>query len=173
MILKVFKEKSIKKRINNMLSERVVTSNNLVAKSFGVLINLDEFDELALFESIAKEAGVQPNNFKIITFSEQKKDDLGVFDNCYSSADFSRNGQVKNAELQGFLDTDFDVLISYYTEDILELKLLTVASRAKFKIGVLQSDERLNDLIIKTELKEFGVFKTELFKYLRILNKIK
>ncbi|MBU2951650.1 hypothetical protein KO493_13165 [Tamlana agarivorans] len=173
MILKVFKEKSIKKRINKLLSERKVASENHVAKTFGVLVNIDEFDNVALFDKLAKEAGVQPNNFRIIAFTEQKKDDLNVFDNCCSAEDFNRNGQVKDAELKGFLDTDFDVLISYYMEDILELKLLTVLSKAKFKIGILQSDERLNDLIIKTKLKEFSVFKTELFKYLRILNKIK
>ena len=55
----------------------------------------------------------------------------------------------------------------------LELKLLTGTSKAQFKIGILQSDARLNDLIIKTNLKEFDVFKAELHKYLNILNKIK
>ena len=46
-------------------------------------------------------------------------------------------------------------------------------SKAEFKVGILQTDERINDLIIKTKLKEFDVFKEELFKYLTILNKIK
>ncbi|MDO6759100.1 hypothetical protein Q4566_02715 [Tamlana sp. 2_MG-2023] len=173
MILKVFKEKSIKKRINKLLSERVVQSDNMVAKTLGVLINVDEFDDVTLFEKLANEIDIQSNNLKIIGFSANKKDESQSFVNCYYLEDFKRNGDIKNIELQTFLDTQFDVLMSYYTEDLLELKFLTVRSKAKFKIGVLQTDERLNDLIIKTKLKEFSVFKTEVFKYLRILNKIK
>ncbi|AUS07206.1 DUF6913 domain-containing protein [Pseudotamlana carrageenivorans] len=172
MILKVFKEKSIKKRINKLLSERIVKSDNTVAKTLGVLVNVDEFNDLAAFEKLAKDFKIQPINLKIIGFSGDKKNEPHGIDTCYYLEDFSRNGQVKNIELQSFLDEDFDILINYYAEDILELKLLSVLSKAKFKIGTLQLDERINDLIIKIELKDFKVFKTELFKYLTILNKI-
>ncbi|OBQ56534.1 hypothetical protein JJL45_13025 [Tamlana sp. s12] len=172
MILKVFKEKSIKKRINILLAERVVKPDNSAAKTLGVLINIDEFNDVAVFEKMAKEIKIQPNNFKIIGFSVNKKNELNAIGTCYYLEDFNRNGQVKNVELQSFLDYDFDILINYYAEDILELKLLSVLSKAKLKIGILQQDERINDLIIKTELKDFKVFKTELFKYLTILNKI-
>jgi hypothetical protein len=50
---------------------------------------------------------------------------------------------------------------------------MTALSKGKFKIGILQSDERLNDLIIKTKLTQFDLFKAEVFKYLSILKKIK
>ena len=48
---------------------------------------------------------------------------------------------------------------------------MTALSKGKFKIGIFQSDERLNDLIIKTELTQFDLFKAEVFKYLSILKK--
>jgi len=54
----------------------------------------------------------------------------------------------------------------------LDLKIATARSKAQFKIGILQTDTRLNDLIIKTNINEFDVFKNEVFKYLTILNKI-
>jgi len=47
-----------------------------------------------------------------------------------------------------------------------------VASEAAFKIGIYQEDERLNDLIIKTQPKDLKTFKNELIKYLSILNKL-
>ena len=50
---------------------------------------------------------------------------------------------------------------------------MTAKSKAQFKIGILQSDERLNDLIIKTNTNELNVFKKEVFKYITILNKVK
>jgi hypothetical protein len=49
---------------------------------------------------------------------------------------------------------------------------MTAFSKAKFKIGILQTDERLNDLILKTNIKQHEVFKEEVLKYLTILNKI-
>ncbi len=75
--------------------------------------------------------------------------------------------------MKTFLDTKFDALISYYLSDELELKMLTAMSQSAFKIGILQTDNRINDLIIKSNLSEFSVFKNELFKYLTILKKIK
>ncbi|WP_194768553.1 DUF6913 domain-containing protein [Tamlana sp. I1] len=172
MILKVFKEKSIKKRINTLLSDRSVKSDNNQAETLGVILNIDEIDNEESFIKLAKEIKIQPNRLKILAFSAKKKDALNVrAKGCYLE-DFNWNGVVKNIEVQSFLETDFDLLISYYSSEILELKLLTAVSKAKFKIGVLQSDERLNDLIIKTKVNEFSVFKAEVLKYLTILNKI-
>ncbi|MGB1210876.1 MAG: DUF6913 domain-containing protein [Lacinutrix venerupis] len=58
------------------------------------------------------------------------------------------------------------------SNDTTPLKLLTVSSKSKFKVGVLETDERVNDLIIKTEMNDFKTFTSELKKYLNILNKI-
>ena len=51
--------------------------------------------------------------------------------------------------------------------------MITAMSKARFKIGLLQSDQRLNDLIIKTKISEFDLFKEELKKYLDTFNKLK
>ncbi|TNJ43103.1 hypothetical protein KFZ70_11510 [Tamlana fucoidanivorans] len=172
MILKGFKEKSIKKKLNKLLSERCVnTSDNKVA-SVGVVVNIDEFESIDVFEQLVSTLGVNANRLKVISFSEHITEDLNTWDERYNPKDFSWDGAVKNTSLQSFLDTNFDVLISYYEQDKLELKLITASSKAMFKIGTLESDMRLNDLIIKIPLKAFDVFKEEVFKYLKILNKI-
>ena len=173
MILKGFKEKSIKKYLNKVLSERQINISGNKVESMGVIINIDEINDFESFRLMADYGEIRPNKLKIIAFSENKKDDLLSWDNCYNPKDFGWNGTIKNPELDTFLNTKFDVLISYYEKEILELKLITVLSKAELKVGILQTDERINDLIIKTKLKEFDVFKEELFKYLTILNKIK
>ncbi|WP_132218787.1 DUF6913 domain-containing protein [Mariniflexile fucanivorans] len=173
MILKGFKEKSIKKHINKLLSERYVNVSAKKVESLGIIFNLDEVDNFEQFNVLSSCLKVMPNRLKVIAFSSNKKETLKSWDVCFNPDDFGWNGVVKSGELQTFLNTKFDVLISYYEADITELKLLTVKSKAEFKIGLLQIDERLNDLIIKTNLKEFNVFKDEVFKYLTILKKIK
>ncbi|MDO7172842.1 DUF6913 domain-containing protein [Mariniflexile sp. AS56] len=173
MILKGFKEKSIKKYMNKLLSERQVDVSGAKVESLGIIFNLDEVDDFEQFKALATSLKILPNKMKIIAFSSNKKETLKSWDVCYNPKDFGWRGSIKNSELRSFLDTEFDVLISYYQLDILELKLLTTLSKAQLKVGVSQVDERLNDLIIKTNLTEFKVFKTEVFKYLTILNKIK
>jgi len=173
MILKGFKEKSNKKHLNRLLSIREVSVSDNKVESLGVILNIDEVDDFELFRTLADCINVRPNRLKIIAYSANKNEDLSIWDECFSPKDFGWKGNIKNVELQSFLNTKFDALISYYTKEDLELKLLTAKSKAQFKIGILQTDTRLNDLIIKTKLKEFNVFKAELHKYLTILNKIK
>lgn len=173
MILKAFKEKSNEKYLNKLLSNRDVHLTDNKVERIGVILNIDELDDFELFRKLASKLNVHANRLKIVAFSESKDDTLNSWDACFNPKDFGWNGVVKNAELQTFLDTKFDVLISYYETEFLELKLMTASSKAQFKVGILKTDERLNDLIIKTSLKEFNVFKDEVFKYLTILNKIK
>lgn len=173
MILKGFKEKSNKKYLNKLLSERQVNVVDNKIKSLGVILNIDEVDDFESFRKLADFINVRPNKLKVIAYSANKKEQSYRWDVCFNPKDFGWRGKIKNIELQTFLDTKFDALISYYTKEELELKLLTAKSKAQFKIGILQTDARLNDLIIKTNLKEFDVFRAELHKYLTILNKIK
>lgn len=173
MILKAFKEKSNKKYLNNTLSNRSVNVDNSKILSLGVILNIDEFDNFDLFRNLAVKLKIRPNKLKVVAFSIDTKTEHHSWDVCFNPNDFGWHGVIKNIELQTFLDAKFDALINYYSADILELKLLTAVSNASFKIGIQQSDARLNDLIINTKIKQFEVFKNELFKYLTILNKIK
>lgn len=172
MILKRFRDNSIKKYLNKTLSNRKIFVDNSRAKSLGILFNIDEVDDYESFRQLGNYLGIRPNRIKIIAFSPTQIDKPNFWEVCFNPKDIGWKGTIKNIELQSFLDKEFDVLISYYSSDELELKFLTGVSQAKFKIGILQADSRLNDLIIKTQVNEFNVFKKEVFKYLNILNKI-
>lgn len=172
MILKGFKQKSTKKHLSKLLNSRRFFLNDEKITSLGVVINIDEVDEFESFIKLAEAINVRSNKLKIIAFTSNKKENISSWNTCFNPKDFSWNGKIKNKELQEFLETPFDALISYYKQDVLELKVLTAASKSKFKIGVLQSDNRLNDFIIKTNLEQFDLFKSELIKYLNTFNKI-
>ena len=172
MILKRFREYSIKKYLNKTLSNRKVYVDNSKAKSLGILFNIDEYDDYESFRQLGDFLRMRQDQLKIVAFSPTQTDKPNFWEICFNPKDIGWKGNIKNIELESFLNKEFDVLISYYTSDELELKFLTGVSSAKFKIGILQSDSRINDLIINTDLKEFKVFKNEVFKYLNILNKI-
>lgn len=172
MILKGFKQNSNKKYLDEILNSREISIENNIIESLGVLINMDEINDFEMFNQLAKKLKIKANNIKIIAFSEAKKVEFTKNNSLFTPKDFGWKGKINNVELQQFINTKFDALISYYTADILELKLITAKSNANFKIGVLPNDLRLNDLIIHTKLKPFEAFQTELIKYLNIFNKI-
>lgn len=174
MILRGFKEKSNKKYLNRLLAQNRSGPSSNVIESLGVIFCVDEFIDFECFKKLAEQLNIKPNRIKIIAYSTKKnKSHLHVWSNCYTVKDLGRKGHVKSIGLNDFLNEEFDVLISYYQANIVALKLLTAKSKSGFKIGILQDDERLNDLIIKTQIKEFNLFKDEVFKYLTILKKIK
>ena len=70
------------------------------------------------------------------------------------------------------MDQPFDLLISYYSSNKLELNLVTALSKANFKIGINSEDSRLHDLIIDVEPSKIAVFRIELLKYLTQLNRL-
>nr|WP_232732000.1 hypothetical protein [Confluentibacter lentus] len=159
--------------MNKLLSNRYVNVDDSKIESLGIIFNLGENEDFGLFKNLASKINLHPNNLKVIGFSKDKKANLNTWDLCFNPDDFGWKGDIKNVELQTFLDKKFDVLISYYLAEDLELKLMTAKSKAQFKVGIFQNDLRLNDLIISTNLNEFDVFENEVFKYLTILNKIK
>ncbi|MGB1307640.1 MAG: DUF6913 domain-containing protein, partial [Oceanihabitans sp.] len=145
MILKGLKQKSTKKYIETILNSRQVVAKNNTIESLGVIVNIDEFNDFQAFSRLAQELHVKPNKLKIISFTTQKKETLAIKEACFNTQDIGWKGKLKTIELQEFVASNFDALISYYTLDSLELKLVTAASKAKFKIGVLQCDNRIND----------------------------
>ncbi|AXT20558.1 hypothetical protein D7030_05385 [Flavobacteriaceae bacterium AU392] len=173
MFLKRFKEKSNLKFINKVLDSREVLINNKPIESIGVIFNFNEFHDKEAFKSFFKDIEVKENHIKTITFiSDEKSAIVNSWDSCFSSKDFGWNGKINNVELEQFINTKYDALISYYNEDNLELNLVSAASKANFKIGISNNNLRLNDFIIDVKSKDIEIFKTEVIKYLKVLNKI-
>ncbi|WP_434036559.1 DUF6913 domain-containing protein [Formosa sp. 4Alg 33] len=173
MILKGFREKSNKKYFDKLLVNRKISNVSKPIESLGVIVNIDEFSNLEALKSIAKLLNINPSKFQLITFTTSIPNKESEDNLSFSSKDIGWSGKIKNGELDAFLNTNFDALISYYFTDNLDLKMLTAISKADFKIGVLQEEQRQNDLIIKVNPDAIEVFKTELLKYLSILKRIK
>ena len=172
MILKGFKEKSKKNYINSQLKNRIIKEFNTKVASIGVVFNTDEINEIPDFNGLAQALGIEKEKVEVIAFKYRVEENESLFNPTFSSKQIGWRGVIKDQTLQQFLNKEFDILISYYKKDVTALKLITVASKAKLKVGVLETDERINDIIIKTEINNFSTFTSEIKKYLNILNKI-
>lgn len=172
MILKLFKEKSNQKYINKLLNERQVAVSNSKLSTVGVILNSKEFSDFEAIKSFFKSIGIQERKIKIITFVEDPKDSNDLWGSYFNPKYFGWKGKIKHVGLQEFVDTEFDLLISFYEENCLELNLVSAMSKANFKVGLTNEDQRFYDLMIHVKLSDFGTFTKELKKYLTVLNKL-
>ena len=102
MILKGFKEKSIKKYLNKILSERKIYVDDSKVESLGVILNIDEVEDFELFRNLATFLRVRPNKFKIIAYSPTKSEKPNFWEVCFNSRDIGWYGSIKHIELQSF-----------------------------------------------------------------------
>ena len=172
MFLNRFKKKTNQNYISKILKSRNVSVNDNKIESVGVILNLDEFNEHDNIRLFLKNLGIMENRIKFMAFITDEKLAPNSWDSYFNPKDFGWNGKIKSVELQEFVNTKFDALISYYKDDNLELNFVTASSKANFKIGISSSDQRLNDFIIDVKPNQIKIFKQEIIKYLKVLNKI-
>lgn len=161
-------KKTLKKSISNVklydLQNPIKTVGLLVDES--LFLNVDD-----LINAIVSN-GIDKNNIKVITYRDVFKKNEVYLPATFGLKDFSFKGTIELEYIKKFVSEEFDLLINYYDVEKPALLLLTNHSKAKFKAGFSAVDKRLNHLMITSNIENYEVFVHELFRYLKILNKI-
>ncbi len=172
MFIKYIKELSVKKILKSSLHNVKPSSLNSAIKTVGLLIDESNFeDKVQLIREIVAN-GIKENNIKVIVFRDKIRNNETLVDHAFSNRDMNWKGNLKTDFLKDFINEPFDLLISYYDTEKAPLLLTTHHSKALFKVGFTTIDKRLNHLMINTNAENYKVFTHELFRYLKILNKI-
>tara|TARA_B110000967_G_scaffold207408_1_gene256691 strand:+ start:842 stop:1360 length:519 start_codon:yes stop_codon:yes gene_type:complete len=172
MFFKQLRTLSLQKNIALVLKSRVKDFKSSKVKSIGVIFDHASYHNYDFFRNLTKEFGLSEHKIKFISKINFDEDKPNIYDVFFSLENFDWLGRPKNMEISEFVKQPFDILISYYKHNQLDLNLITSRSKANLKIGLTNDDPRLNDLIINIEPKDTDVFKTELIKYLTQLNRL-
>ena len=158
-----FIKKTLKNNFHNVKKE-VFTSN---VQTIGLLIDESDFrhSKAVVKELVSK--GIDSGNIKIVVYRNKFKDKKGYSFPTFGKKHLDWNGYVKLPFLTEFIETEFDLLISYYDVQKPVLKLITNKSKAKFKVGFASIDKNINRWMINTDLENYKLFVFELFKYLK------
>ncbi|MDC8004974.1 hypothetical protein POV27_13005 [Aureisphaera galaxeae] len=162
----------MRKLTEKQLVDRDVSKVNAPAKTLGFLVDemlLSDFEKLYHFSA---DLGMQPKDVRVFSFIETKRKIPSLRQNQVQCKDFNWKGEMHNQNAQEFLDTEFGVLVGYYKGTNEFMDMMISRSKAKFKVGFAGGDERLYDLMIGVAPEQIDLFKSELKKYLTILNKI-
>jgi hypothetical protein len=172
MFLNFIKDFGLKKNIKKTLSQYVPASSPGNVATIGVLIDESYFfNKEALIKELAAH-GIVAKNIETLSFREKLKP-KEVVDCCYyTRKDIAADGTFSKEDVAVFINKPFDLLISYYDVAKPPLVWATMRSKAKFKAGFSSVDNRLNTFMISSQAEKYKEFVAELFKYLKILNKL-
>ena len=161
-------KKIVKKKLLNVKHLAI----NSTIKKVGIL-----FDETYFYEKDALLAelimnGILLEDISSLVFKNVVKKNEILDNPFFSYKDISWIATIDKKEVTEFIRQDFDLLISYYDTEKSALLLVTNLSKATFKVGFATIDKRLNHFMVNTIAENYKVFVSELFKYLKILNKL-
>jgi len=167
MFLNYIKEFFVKKSLKNNLHKvknEVFTSN---IQTVGLLVDESKirYAKELISELILK--GIKPENIKIAQYRGKLKKKKTYSETTFGKKHINWKGGITVDFLNDFVETEFDLLISYYEVEKPILMMITSKSKAKFKVGFASVDEKLNRWMINTDLENYKLFISELFKYLK------
>ncbi|MCX6172041.1 MAG: hypothetical protein NT048_04275 [Flavobacterium sp.] len=172
MFLNYFKDLATKKIVKNSLSNVKHLASENIIKSVGIIFDESYFYEREALVLELIQNGINESDIKVLVYKDKIKKNE-VFDYAvFSHKDLSWHATVDTKEVKDFTKVPFDLLINYYDTEKVALLLVSHHSKASFKVGFATVDKRLNHFIIDTNAENYKVFMDELFKYLKILNKI-
>lgn len=166
------KKKSIEKRTAKQLLERNLSERNTALKTLGFIVDENSFSEFEKLYDFYKTFGLQPKDVKVFGFVEVERGAPSLRNNQINNKDFSWQGGITNANALEFLNIPFDVLVGFYKGEHRYLDLLVAKSHAHFKVGFLDCNQKLFDLILNIDFQNLEKVKEELRKYFRVLGKV-
>nr|WP_245980408.1 hypothetical protein [Flavobacterium aquicola] len=158
----------MKKQLLNVKEE----SLNSPVVRIGLVVDESRFLETNALKQEIILKGIVEDNIKIIAYRDNLNSKEVFSYSVFSLKDLNLKCEFTQKEINDFISDEFDLLINYYAEEKPFLMLLTHNSKAKFKAGFSTVDQRLNHMLINIALDDYKGFVYELFRYLKILNKI-
>lgn len=172
MFLDQIKNYFLLKFLKNSIHNTIISKETSTIKTVGILIDESYFsDKQDLIAGIIAN-GIAESNIKIIVYRDKLKKNEVYSYPTFGIKHLNWNAQITEPVVREFIKDKFDLLISYYDIEKAFLKKVTSHSRAQFKVGFSSVDKKLNHLMISTNVENHTVFVHELFRYLKILNKI-
>lgn len=172
MFLNYLKNLFTKKIVKNSLSNVGNPAADTTIKTVGIV-----FDETYFYEREALVAelvanGIAEDNISVLVFRKKIRKNETFDYPVFTYRDLSWRATFNNSAVKDFITRDFDLLINYFDTEKSALLVVSNLSAAKFKVGFASVDTKLNHFMINTTAENYKVFMDELFKYLKILNKI-
>lgn len=172
MFYRIIKDFLLKKHIKKKIANGLLEVSNEPIKTIGLLIDGTRFfDKDKLISEFKKNANGQFKVSLLVYRKKAKKDEVIGYP-YYSKKDIGISGVISKGEIENFISFPFDLLVNYYDTSNADLELISVTSKAKFKVGFATVNNDINHFIVNLYVEKYVEFTGVLFEYLKILKKI-
>lgn len=156
-----------RKKLLNFSEEAVAQG---AQRKLGVILDDLHDDSLNAFVQLKRDLNLEEKDFAVVVCGKKEaKKHISEYP-VISMQDLGWSGKLSE-EASAFLETGYDVLISFTEAENKMADFLVSVSRSRLKVGRKSIDENgIFDLNISVGISEPGIFTTELKKYLKILN---
>ncbi|SFU73382.1 hypothetical protein SAMN05216480_11731 [Pustulibacterium marinum] len=171
MILDSFREKFIDKILNKKLNQPNNRFSYNKIQRIGCLVDLESLENIEALKNTVSILGLPKAEVRWLGYTKEPSTNEIDAIKTYSKKDINAFGKIKSDHVQEFINTEFDVLINYFSKDKFPLLVVSGSSNALMKAGFPEVDQRCNDIIINCEPKKTDVFLKELKTYLQVITK--
>lgn len=174
MLLNSLKKQILRKKIDSKLRkvDGQLKDKSMPIKTVGCLIDGSLISDLSYFKELSTILNVHHNNIFLLTFNDDKKAEPYRIGLTVSRKSISWKSDINSDDANEFMSREYDLLINYFKKSNSVLGLISSYTDAFFRVGFENIDNRFNDLIFSSQMSEKDVFKIELERYLKIMNKI-
>lgn len=170
MILKTIKTNALKRSIEKNIVENQTSKTLSQLSHVLVVVNAVEFQDFEKLNALPKVLNIPVKNFKIITFTESNNELANQENGHFTNKDFNWLGNLNSLVLKDLLAKNYDLFIGYYSKKNPYLDYLSSIVNACLKVSFEGVDQRIFDIIFKTNSTNYTVFETELKRYIQILS---
>jgi len=127
--------------------------NYFDAKSIGIIYDASKEENYLFITGFTKDLQQDGKKVSTLGFVRQKKKPEYSFPKLifgfFSAGDFGWNYKYQSNFIKDFVDSDFDILLDFSTEDIFFTKYIAGLSKARYKVGAFSYDYyKIYDLLI-------------------------
>jgi len=163
---------------NKLLNKKIINSLIKLSKEYrvkpkkiqtlGCIIDPSLSISVDNFIDLSNSIQLKEKDIKIITFQENKNT-FNVFSSMnITPACISFMGNLNGKDSLEFISFEYDILINFFKNNKF-LTLLSSKTKANFRVGFDSVDSELNDLIFSQQIIKYADFKSELIKYLKMI----
>jgi predicted nucleotidyltransferase len=138
----------------------------MTGTKIGILFNDDVSDKYQLQQLIEKNFDVKSTEIHFLGFSRHRYDRVEKPDFVFIKKDFSMFGQPKSEVISEFMSHDYKLLFNFFGKDELCLEIVAQFTKAKLKVGLNESNQKINDLSFALDSRNLDFFK-ESSKYIK------
>lgn len=169
MLKSFWHRRAYKKRLAKIVSTKTLSSSYRIQK-VRVLLDASLGIEKQFFVDLSKAFSIPPVNISVFVFPSENAVESQHSD-FFDPENIGFFGRFED-ELAVMCAKDVDLQINYFDAPNLYMEWVAVVAKHKMSVGFSTIEHKINDLIFDFAPSDKKVFKEELVKYLKILNKI-